>query len=151
MVMFASGGTQPHGLKDSLRNIEQTGEFVCNLTTWELREQMSKTSAPTRPEVDEFEYAGLTRIDSVLVRPPRVAESPIHLECRYHQTVELPNSTKEIRNAMVLGEVIGIHIDDAIMTEGMVDLSKFRPIARLGYMDYATVDEVFTMQFPDKA
>ena len=151
MVMFCSGGAQPHGLKDSLQNIEQTGEFVCNLTTWELRETMSLSSAPTLPEVDEFEYAELEQVKSILVKPPRVAGSPINLECKYTQTVELPNSSPTRRNAMVLGEVVGIHISDEILTDGMVDLSKFRPIARLGYMDYCTVDNVFAMSFPDKA
>lgn len=112
---------------------------------------MSLSSAPTLPEVDEFEYTELEQVKSILVKPPRVAGSPINLECKYTQTVELPNSSPTRRNSMVLGEVVGIHISDEILTDGMVDLSKFRPIARLGYMDYCTVDNVFTMSFPDKA
>ena len=111
---------------------------------------MSLSSAPTLPEVDEFEYTELEQAKSILVKPPRVAASPINLECKYTQTVELPNTSPTRRNAMVLGEVVGIHISDEILTDGMVDLSKFRPIARLGYMDYCTVDNVFTMFFPDK-
>jgi len=149
MVMFASGGLQPHGAKDSLANVEQTGEFVCNLVTWELREKMNQTSASTRPEVNEFEFANLTEEPSVLVKPPRVKEAPIHLECRYHQTVELPSHDTASRNALAIGEVVGIHICDEVLTNGMVDMSKFTPIARMGYMDYAVVEKVFTMPFPD--
>lgn len=149
MVMFASGGQQPHGPKDSITNIEQTREFVCNLATWELREQMRLSSAPTRPEVDEFDYTGLAYEPAILVKPPRVKATPIHLECVYHQTVELPSRNSESRNAMLIGEVVGVHIRDQVLTDGLVDMSKLRPIARLGYMDYAVVDTVFSMPMPE--
>ena len=144
MVMFASGGQR----KDSLANVEATGEFVCNLATWELREQMNLTSADAGPEVDEFELAGLDREPSVLVKPPRVKDAPIHLECRHYTTVELPCGPGVQHNAVVIGEVVGIHIRDSVLTDGMVDMRKFRPIARLGYMDYTIADEVFTMLRP---
>ncbi|MBI2587020.1 MAG: flavin reductase family protein, partial [Rhodospirillales bacterium] len=84
MVMFASSGRQAHGPKDSLANIEATGEFVCNLATWELRERMNQTSAPVPPEIDEFALAGLETEPSQLVKPPRVKAAPVHLECRHH-------------------------------------------------------------------
>ncbi len=151
MVMFASGGLQPHGPKDSITNVEQTGEFVCNLATWELRKAMNLTSAATRPEVDEFSFADIEREPSVLVKPPRVKGSPIHLECRHHQTVELPCNDPGSRNAIVIGRVIGVHIRDDVLKHGRVDVAKIRPIARLGYMDYTTVDQVFTMRRPQSA
>ena len=144
MVMFSSGGRY----KDSLPNVEATGEFVCNMSTWELREQMNLSSADASPDVDEFEFVGLEREPSVLVKPPRVKASPIHLECRHFQTVHLPHGPNSDHNAIVIGEVIGIHISDSVLTNGMVDMSKFRPIARLGYMDYTIADEVFTMLRP---
>ena len=84
-VMFASGGR-----KDSQRNAEETGEFVCSLATYDLREAMSKTSAAVGPDVDEMRLAGLTPAPSRLVKPPRVAESPVAFECRYWRTIELP-------------------------------------------------------------
>lgn len=151
MVMFGTGGRHPHGVKDSITNIEETGEFVCNLTTWETRDQMSLTSSSTAAEVDEFVYSDLAAEPSRMVKPPRVKGSPIHLECTYYQTLNLPTEDPDpsARNAMVIGTVVGIHISDSVLTDGMVDMSKFRPIARMGYMDYSVVDNVFTMPFPD--
>ena len=144
MVMFSNNGPA----KDSLVNCEATGEFVANLATWELRDQMNETSAGVGPEVDEFTLAGLETEPAQLVKPPRVKAAPMHLECLYHQTIELPSGTPGTRNAMVLGRVIGVHIKDEVLTDGMVDMSKIKPIARLGYMDYTRVDTVFTMNRP---
>ncbi len=148
MVMFSSNGKQAHGTKDSVANAEATGEFVCNMATWDLREEMNLSCAALGPEVDEFAFAGLETAPSELVAPPRVKAAPIHMECIYHQTIELPSRDPSVRNAMVLGRVVGIHISDDVLTDGLVDASKFRPIARLGYMDYARVDEVFAMRRP---
>lgn len=148
VVMFASNGPQPHGPKDTITNIESTAEFVVNMATWDLRDKMNATCAPLKPDIDEFVYAGLTAEPSRLVRPPRVAESPIHLECVYLQTVELPSDDPLARNAMVLGRVVGIHIRDDVLCDGLVDMAKIRPLSRLGYMDYAVIDETFTMARP---
>jgi len=147
-VVIGVNGRQPHGPKDTVTNIEASGEFVCNVATWDLREAMNKTSAAAPAEVDEMSYAGLTPAPSELVRPPRVAESPIHLECTFHTTVDLPVDDPEGRNATVFGRVVGIHVDESVLTDGLVDMAKLRPIARLGYMDYAVVDTVFTMMRP---
>ena len=144
MVMFSSNGPA----KDSLVNCEQTGEFVANLATWDLRDRMNRTSAPVEPEVDEFALAELEPAPARLVKPPRVKAAPIHMECLYLQTVELPCGTPNGRNAMVLGRVIGIHIDESVLTDGLVDMAKLRPIARLGYKDYTRVDLVFSMTRP---
>ena len=148
MVMFASNGRQPHGSKDTVTNCEETGEFVVNLAIWSLREQMNQTSAPVPRDIDEIELANLPIASSQLVKPPRVKDSPIHMECRHFQTIDLPCDKTDHRNAIVIGHVVGIHIDDSLLVDGKVDLSRCRPIARLGYMEYARVDYIFTMERP---
>ena len=151
-VMYAPSG--PHaaegGAKDSLHNVQETGEFVANLATWEQREAMRLSSSGVPSSVDEFALTGLETEPARLVRPPRVKGAPIHLECRLHKVIELlADEPERFRNWLVLGEVVGVHIDDSIITDGRVDQSKFRPIARLGYADYTTVDSHFEMPFPD--
>ncbi|MEE9318295.1 MAG: flavin reductase family protein [Rhodospirillales bacterium] len=148
MVMFATNGRQPHGAKDSVANAEATGEFVCNMATWELREKVNQTSAPVPPETDEFELAGLESEPSALVKPPRVKASPVHLECLYHATLELPSETEGARNAICVGRVIGVHVRDEFLTDGKVDIQRIKPIARLGYQDYTVVETIFTMARP---
>ena len=149
-VMFAMTG--PHdqgGNKDSVHNARETGEFVANLTTWNLREAVSASSAPAPRDVDEFELAGLTAAESVIVRPPRVAESPVALECKLVQIVELPTPDPDDPNLVTFGEVVGIHIDDNVIVDGMVDIHRLDPIARLGYSDqYTRVTDVFAMTRP---
>jgi flavin reductase (DIM6/NTAB) family NADH-FMN oxidoreductase RutF len=148
-VMFASNGAHSEGrYKDSAKNVQETGEFVCNLATWETREAMNATSAMVARSVDEFVLSGLTPLPSKLVKPPRVKESPVHLECTYLQTVELPSNDPQRANLVVFGHVVGIHIDDGIISDGMIDMNVFKPIARLGYFDYSVVDNVFSMQRP---
>ena len=152
-VMFSSGSsTNKDGKKDSLRNIEETGEFVCNLVTWETCEQMNQTSASVPPETDEMALAGLTPLPSKLIKAPRVAEAPVHLECRFVKSVDIPNSKPLDRYVMVLGEVVGIHIrDDLITSDGLIDVAKMRPVGRLGYNDYTQIDNnsLFTLRRPD--
>ncbi len=148
MVMFSSNGQDPHPTKDTLANCADTGEFVFNMATWNLREEMNRTSAPVNPDADEFELAGLEKAPSVIVKPPRVKASPIHMECVVHQILDLPGTNPKARNAMVLGRVVGIHIDESVLTGGLVDMAKVRPIARLGYMDYTRVDHVFELLRP---
>ena len=150
MVMFSTNGKQPFGPKDSLTNAEATGEFVCSMATYELRDVMNATSAAERPEVNEFEIAGLETEPSELVKPPRVKASPIHLECLYHTTVELPCDIEGGRNAVCIGRVVGVHIRDEVLTDGKVDIARIRPLARLGYMDYTVAETVFTMAMPKK-
>ena len=148
MVMFSSNGKQAHGTKDSVANAEVTGEFVCNMATWDLRDPMSQTSRPVPPEVDEFEIAGLETQPSELVKPPRVKASPIHLECVYHQTLELPCDIEGGRNAICLGRVVGVHIRDEFLTNGKVDIARIKPLARLGYQDYTVAEKVLTLSRP---
>jgi flavin reductase (DIM6/NTAB) family NADH-FMN oxidoreductase RutF len=135
-------------VKDTLRNIEATREFAVNLPTWELRERMNATSAHVAPEVDEFELAGLTKAPCRLIGVPRVAESPVALECRLFQVVPLPDDKGQAEDHMVIGRVLGIHIDDRYIHDGRVDTAAMRPIARLGYSEYATVTEAWRMRRP---
>jgi len=149
MVVFAPSGRKPdRPMKDSRANIEATGEFVCNLATWDLREVMNATSAVHPAGVDEMRESGLTPAPSRLVRPPRVAESPVHLECRLWKVVDLPSWDPEEPNGLVIGEVVGIHIADELIKNGRVDIVAARPIARLGYSEYAVVDAKFSMRRP---
>lgn len=151
-VMFAGGARSAEdSMKDSVRNIELTGEFVCNLATWETRDQMNASSAAVSPETDEIELAGLTALASTLVKAPRIAEAPVHLECRYLKSVDIPGWDSADEYKMIIGEVIGIHIDDEFITEdGLVDIAKMMPIGRLGYDDYTRVDKnsLFKMKRP---
>lgn len=148
-VMFCPNGTKPDGsLKDSLVNVQEIGEFVFNIATWATREQMNATSAHEPRSVDEMAKAGLTAIPSVKVKPPRVKESPVHFECRLIQVVRLPDGKHGEPNHVVFGQVIAVHISEEVVTDGLVDYRKLRPIARLGYMDYCVVGEHFSMQRP---
>ena len=148
-VMFA--GSNQHaegGPKDAVKNIQETGEFVVNLATWDLRHVMSDTSTPAPRDVDEFEAVGIEKAPSELVAPPRVKASPIHLECRLSQIVQLEKSSDDAVNLMVIGVVAGVHISDEVIVDGKVDITKVRPVSRLGYLDYAVVDEVFSIPRP---
>jgi flavin reductase (DIM6/NTAB) family NADH-FMN oxidoreductase RutF len=157
-VIFSGGPgalrspARPH--KDSVANVEATGEFVHSVATWDLREAVNKTAIESPADHDEFEYAGLTKVPSELVKPPRVAESPIHLECKYLQSVRLKELPGHDPNIIVVAEVIGVHIDESVLTDGLVDPRKLKAISRLGYMDYAVTDDFFTMlrpRWPDDA
>ena len=142
-IVFAPNNPRPNGEgKDTLRNIEQTNEFVVNLAGYDLRKAMNETSAHVDPSVDEFELAGLTPVPSVHVRAPRIKEAPVSLECRFLTRLRLPSDHPRVENNLVIGQVVGIHIDDRIIRDGMVDMAAYRPIARLGYMDYTSVETV---------
>ena len=149
-IVFAPNNPRPNGEgKDTLRNIEQTNEFVVNLAGYDLREAMNETSAHVDPAVDEFELAGLTPAPSVHVEAPRIREAPVSLECRFLTRLRLPSDHPKVENNLVIGQVVGTHIDDRIIRDGMVDMGVYRPIARLGYMDYTSVETVFEMLRPD--
>lgn len=141
------------GRKDTLAFVEEGGDFVCNLATFDLREQMNATSAPLPRGESEFAYAGLTPAPSRLVRPPRVREAHAALECRWLRTVPLAPPDGEAAYHLILGQVVGVHIDDAFIREGRVDTGAMRPILRAGYHDYfaATPETRFAMPRPTRA
>jgi flavin reductase (DIM6/NTAB) family NADH-FMN oxidoreductase RutF len=151
VIIACNGSHKDGGAKDTLANIRETGEFVCNIATWELREQMNLSSADAPHGVDEMKLAGLAAAPSELVKPPRVAPAPAHLECVHLQTIELPATRAGSTNHTIFGRVVGVHISADILRDGMVDMTRFQPIARLGYNDYTVVREVFTMVRPKLA
>ncbi len=146
-VLFSAGVHESDGgRKDTVANVEATGEFVYNMATWAQREPMNQTARILDRGVDELAAAGLEPLPSRLVRPPRVAGSPVQFECRLHQVVRLPGRTPQAEHSVVIGQVVAVHIDDDVLTaDGKVDVLKIRPIARLGYQDYAAVEAVFQM------
>ena len=148
-VMFAANQNTEGNRKDSVVNTEATGEFVYNMATYALREAVNISAQEFPPEVDEFDAAGVTKEPSRLVKPYRVAESPIQFECRYHQTLRLPGKGKMGTADVVIGEVLGIHIkDEFLLPNGKLDILKIKPLARLGYYDYSVVETVFEMVIP---
>lgn len=121
------------GYKDTVRNIEQTGEFVWNLATRPLAEPMNQTCAAVPPEVNEFELAGLTAQPSRQVNVPRVAESPVAFECRLSQLLQLKGADGRVVDSwLVLGEVVGVHIASHLLVDGIYDTAAAQPILRGG-------------------
>lgn len=149
MVMFSANLDQDSQRKHSVDNAEQTGQFVWNMATYDLREAVNLSAQNTGPDVDEFELAKLTKAPSVKVTPPRVAQSPVQFECEYVQTIRLPGNGAMGSFCMVIGKVVHIHIaDEAISEEGRLDVLKIRPIARCGYYDYTSIESLFEMKIP---
>jgi flavin reductase (DIM6/NTAB) family NADH-FMN oxidoreductase RutF len=149
MVMFCANGEHADGgEKDSVKNARESGEFVVNLATWTLRDAMNQTSATVSRAVDEFELAGLTPAPSLRVRPPRVSESPVSLECVVSDIYDLPFDESQDFGWMVLGRVLGMHIADEVLVGGRVSIAKLHPIARLGYREFAAVEQIFRMGRP---
>ena len=147
IVLFSS-----EGRKDSAALAEEAREFVCNIATWDLREAMNLTSAPFPRGVDEMREAGLTPAPSRLVKPPRVAEAPCALECKWLQTLQLRDlEGRPLERHVVFGQVVGVHIDDRFIAKGLLDTAAMKPIARCGYNEYAVVEEVFAMTRPELA
>lgn len=146
-VVFSSGG-----IKDTVKNVTDSGEFVCNLATFDLRRHMNMTSAAVPYGVDEFGIGELTAAPCRMVKAPRVKEAAAAFECRLHQTIELPGAGRyQNTHHLVIGLVVGIHIDDRYIKDGLVDVGAMKPIARLGYMDYAVVtpETIFSLVRPD--
>jgi flavin reductase (DIM6/NTAB) family NADH-FMN oxidoreductase RutF len=140
-VLFSSS-TRKH----SQRNAELSGEFVFNLATYDLRVEMNVTGSDHAEELSEADLAGLAMAPSRVVKPPRVARSPIALECIYNKTIDLVQSSgRKAASSLVIGEVVNVHIDDAVIVDGNIDMARIRPLARLGYMDYTAVDNIFAM------
>lgn len=149
IVMFSANQTTQGERKDSVRNAEQTGQFVWNMATWDLRAAVNASAEELPHGVDEFERAGLEKVASRLVKPKRIKGSPIQFECEYLNSLRFPGRPPMGTVDVVFGRVIAIHIDDAVIdAQGKVDILKIRPIARMGYYDYTTVDSLFQMVIP---
>lgn len=145
-VMFASTGTkddQAEG-KDSLSNIRATGVFCVNIVEESIRDAMNTSSGPLGKHEDEFAAAGLEAAQCATIDCPRLVGAPASLECRLTQIVPLLGEN----NFMAIGEVTGVHLRDNCIVDGVFDVTTYRPLSRLGYKDYAVVDNVFTLARP---
>ncbi|MGO8934672.1 MAG: flavin reductase family protein [Terracidiphilus sp.] len=138
--------SDPRPYKDTLRNVEATGEFVVNIVSEEFAAQMNMSSAEVAPEVDEFELSGLTPISSDLIKPPRVAESKVQMECRLHQIV--PVSDRPGGGILVLGEVLRFHVLESLLDGYKIDPDKLNAIGRMGGPTYVRTHDRFEMQRP---
>ena len=145
-VYFSVTGKHKSGReKDTLVNVRDTREFVVNFPTYETREQMNITCASVDPDVDEMKLAGLETVASTLVTPPGINVSPIRLECELYKIIPLRGD----KNTLVIGEVVGYHIQDQFMRDGKVDWLAYKPIGRMGRPDgYAVIDNIFFMDRP---
>jgi len=145
-VMFASTTAKPDrdGTKDSVSNIRDTGVFCVNVVEYTARDVMNVTSGAWDKEVDEFAKAGIERVACDTIPCSRVAGAPASLECKLTKIVQLPGAA----NFAVFGEVIGVHMRDDCLVDGMFDVTTFQPLARLGYKDYTYVKDVFSLTRP---
>jgi flavin reductase (DIM6/NTAB) family NADH-FMN oxidoreductase RutF len=145
MIAFSS-----EGMKDSASFAGQTREFVWNMPTWELREAMNATSASLPRGANEFVHAGLEMAPSRLVAPPRVAATPCALECKVTDTLTLTDlDGRATDRHLVIGQVVGVHLDERYVVDGILDVAAMRPIARCGYTaDYTVLDSLFQMERP---
>lgn len=145
-VMFASTSAKPdrEGTKDSVANIRETGVFCVNIVAASARDAMNATSGPWPKDTDEFALAAIARAPCQLIAASRVADAPAALECRMTQIISLAGDA----NLLVIGEVVGVHIGDAYLTDGRFDLTKVQPLARCGYQDYTVVSDLFSLERP---
>ena len=145
-VMFCSNGDSAYGgYKDSLANILSTKEFVVNFATANTRDAMNISSSNYEPNEDEFVAAKLKKRKSKLVKPPSVNDSPVNLECKLLKTLKLKTNTKKI-STMVIGEIIGIYINNKFIKNGRIDSVSMRYISRMGYSEYSTISSKFNLK-----
>lgn len=156
---FNAVATRPHivffsseSKKDAVTFVEETGEFTCSFVTKGLADAMNATSAPLPRGESEYAHAGLEMAPSRFVKPPRVAASPAALECKTLSVQQLRNlDGEEVPRWLVLGQVVGMFIDEAYIKDGRFDTAAANPIARCGYADYAEVKELFSIVRPPGA
>ena len=149
MVIFSADCSGHDHRKDSLRNVEETGEFVVNIVGQTQFDAMNMSSESLEYGENEFLHAGLEMVDSETVSPPRVGGVPAALECRLFQTVPLPRDDAGRGYVMVMGTITGIYVDEMVIKDGKLDYTAFTPISRLGYRDYARVTDIFQVARPD--
>jgi len=142
-------GFSSEGMKDSATFARESREFVANLASFDLFHKMSETSAPLARGSSEFVFAGLAMADCRLVKAPRVAAAHAAFECRLVEVIHLKRSSGEpLDNFLVLGEVVGVHLDEALIVDGRFDTAAAKPLARCGYQDYAVVEKVIPLPRP---
>lgn len=148
--MFSSNMQPNQQRKDTVINVEETGHFVWNLATWDLREAVNITGEQVPYGVDEFERAReyISKEAATFMDVPMVKESPVKLECEYHSTVRLPGNPPMGTVDIVIGKVVAVHIKDEVLTNGILDIKKTLPIARCGYLQYTVIRDTFDMIIP---
>ncbi|MDE2632516.1 MAG: flavin reductase family protein [Paracoccaceae bacterium] len=146
-VMFSSTGQKPdrEGTKDSVSNIRDTGVFCVNIVEYAMRDAMNASSATVNKNIDEFARAKLEKTPCETIDCARVSGTPAALECKLTQILQLPGAA----NFAVFGEVTGIHMRDNCLSDGLFDITRFHPLARLGYRDYTRVTDIFSLSRPD--
>jgi len=147
MVMFSATGLKEYSdaTKDSIVNVRETGQFIVNIVSADMKDAMNASSGLFEHGDDEFVHAGLEKEQGHIVDVPFVKGVAAAMECELWKMIDLPGD-----NTMVIGSVKGIHLNDAYMVDGIFEITKFRPLARCGYRDYATVDETFALNRPYK-
>jgi flavin reductase (DIM6/NTAB) family NADH-FMN oxidoreductase RutF len=144
MLMFAS-----EGMKDSAKNAVETGEFVFNYASEHLEAEMNKSSAPAPSGVNEFDYVGLETAKSEVVAAPRVAAAHAALECKVTAALETKDINGELTGAIVIiGQVVGVHINEAVIKDGRFDVNLAKPISRLGYLDFGKTSDLHELARP---
>lgn len=148
-LAFCPVNTRDAQVKDTVRNIETTGEYVVNVVTRAMAEKMNQCSWPYPPDSDEFEAAGFTPAESALVKPPRVAESPVAIECRLHRI--LRHGEGPLASNYIIGEALRVHVEESVMDEGHPDARKIELIGRLGadWYVHASEDALFELPRPE--
>lgn len=147
LVMISIGKKDSGSKKDTWKNIDEVGDFVINIVTYELVEKMNITATAFEEEVDEFKEANLTPVPSSVVKSPRIKESPINIECKKHMIIDIADM------GVIIGEIVKFHIDDSLIGDkGYVDNRKMKIVGRMGGADYCFVDKdnIFTLKRLDK-
>ena len=149
-IMFSSGQHfSLKGYKDSLTNILSTKEFVINFATSSTKNKMNLSSIDAPFHVDEFKFSNVKKRKSKLIKPPSVAESPINLECKLLKTLKLKSKQNKDKNTLIIGEVVGIYINNKFIKNGRINSVSMRLIARMGYSEYTTISSKFNLARPE--
>ena len=149
MVVIGPGGYSKSGKnKDTLLNIKNNPEFVCNFVSWDVKDIMNESSYSFDNNESEIEKLNIETEDSTMVSIPRVKLSPAHFECTLFKIIDLPSDSKGNPNHLIIGNIIGINISDKIIKNDRIDIGELKPISRMGYDDYALINTIFSMKRP---
>ena len=149
MVVIGPGGYSKSGNnKDTLLNIKNNPEFVCNFVSWDVKDIMNESSYSFDNNESEIEKLNIETEESTMVSIPRVKLSPAHFECTLFKIIDLPSDSKGNPNHLIIGNIIGINISDKIIKNDRIDIGELKPISRMGYDEYALINTIFSMKRP---
>ena len=149
MVVIGPGGYSKSGNnKDTLLNIKNNPEFVCNFVSWDVKDIMNESSYSFDNNESEIEKLNIETENSTMVSIPRVKLSPAHFECTLFKIIDLPSDSKGNPNHLIIGNIIGINISDKIIKNDRIDIGELKPISRMGYDEYALINTIFSMKRP---